>query len=138
MNAPPDALRLAGALVDRATADLGALRTLVTHTTGIDEIAGFHAQQAVEKSLKAALLLAGCDVPRTHDLVFIVDLAIRNGVAVPLDPEAAEALYPYAVEFRYSAIPIGASLPVETMYQVAEAAVSWAVGLVEAAGLAAT
>ena len=38
-------------------------------------IVAFHAQQAVEKALKAALVLADIDPPRTHDLN-----ALRNGL----------------------------------------------------------
>lgn len=34
------------------------------------EIIGFHAEQAVEKSLKAVIVSKGFDPPRTHDLVF--------------------------------------------------------------------
>ena len=34
----------------------------------------FHAQQAAEKAVKAVLLSYGADIPRTHDLAFLVDL----------------------------------------------------------------
>jgi hypothetical protein len=48
---------------------------------------GFHAQQAVEKALKVALVMADMDFPRTHDLRALVDIAVDSGVAVPdFDP----------------------------------------------------
>jgi HEPN domain-containing protein len=34
----------------------------------------FHAQQAVEKAMKALLVDFGVDFPRTHDLKFLLDL----------------------------------------------------------------
>ena len=40
----------------------------------------FHAQQCVEKILKAVLILRGSDVPRTHDLETLTDLLTQAGV----------------------------------------------------------
>lgn len=34
----------------------------------------FHAQQAVEKSLKAVLISRGIDFPRTHNLRMLIDV----------------------------------------------------------------
>lgn len=61
----------------------------------------FHAQQSVEKYLKAFLQERGIDYPRTHDLV---DLAARAGAATPdLVPFRAELalLTAFAVAPRY-------------------------------------
>ena len=52
-------------LADR---DLGALAVLVGADDVADEPIGFHAQQAVEKCLKAALALRGVAFRKTHDL----------------------------------------------------------------------
>lgn len=67
-----------------------------------DEIFGFHAQQAVEKALKAWLALLGVEYPRTHDLSFLLNMLKDQGQNV-------ESLYdliefnPYAVQYRYEA-----------------------------------
>jgi HEPN domain-containing protein len=60
---------------------------------------GFTAQQAVEKLLKARIVLANRQVPRVHDLA---DLALLAGEEV-----AAEllSLQVFAVEARYEAGP---------------------------------
>ena len=50
----PEAER-ARALLGRADADLAAVRALEAVETVPDEVVGFHAQQAVEKLLKAVL-----------------------------------------------------------------------------------
>lgn len=41
----------------------------------------FHAQQAAEKLLKAPLVAAGKAVPRTHDLVALLSLGLRDSGA---------------------------------------------------------
>ena len=42
----------------------------------------FHAQQAAEKALKAVLLAHGIQVPRTHDMAFLID-QLPPGVSIP-------------------------------------------------------
>lgn len=66
-----------------------------------DEIIGFHAQQAVEKAAKAILVSASVTPPRTHDLVFLHQLAARE-TDIDIDRmELFSRLTPYAVEHRY-------------------------------------
>lgn len=65
------------------------------------EIIGFHAEQAVEKSLKAVIVSEGLDPPRTHDLVFLHQRCVDQ---VGLDFKQVELcarLTPYAVDQRY-------------------------------------
>jgi HEPN domain-containing protein len=62
---------------------------------------GFHAQQCVEKYFKARLEEAGLNVPKTHDLVALLQLLL------PVEPlwisfaPALRRLNNYAVKFRY-------------------------------------
>lgn len=61
----------------------------------------FHAQQCVEKYLKARLCMLGQPVPRTHDLTALLNsLQSAHPEWLLLEP-AAKALLDYAVRFRY-------------------------------------
>lgn len=60
----------------------------------------FHAQQAVEKALKALLLGLDQDPPRLHDIEALIDL-VRGNVDLPDDLVEATALTAYAVVNRY-------------------------------------
>ncbi|MHB1469618.1 MAG: HEPN domain-containing protein [Solirubrobacteraceae bacterium] len=71
-----------------------------------DAIVGFHAQQAVEKSMKAVLASGGIEFPYTHDLDGLTELCKRNGIDVPAHLASIDQLTPYGVQLRY-----GASLP---------------------------
>ena len=64
-------------------------------------VLGFHAQQAVEKALKAVLSGAGQAYPRTHNLVMLVELLRGAGVELPPDADALGDLTPYGVVLRY-------------------------------------
>jgi HEPN domain-containing protein len=60
----------------------------------------FHAQQAVEKYLKAVLQQQKVPFPRTHDLLVLLQLLEGQQSESPLRDDA-EWLTAYAVEFRY-------------------------------------
>lgn len=60
----------------------------------------FHAQQAAEKSLKAVLLACKPEVPRTHDLAFLMDI-LPARANVPPALLALPTLNKYAVQYRY-------------------------------------
>jgi HEPN domain-containing protein len=80
---------------DRLNAD----RT--TQSAGPYDTACFHAQQAVEKYLKAILALAGSPIPRTHDLEDIYNHCVAIAPDLLLDPMELSLLTPYAVQLRY-------------------------------------
>ncbi len=64
-------------------------------------LACFHAQQAIEKLLKAVLIFNGIEYQRTHDLHMLATLLLKNGVTPPCSPEELTRLNPFAVTFRY-------------------------------------
>ncbi len=49
----PEQREYAELLLERAKSDLGALRVLMADEGMLDDVVGFHAQQAIEKALKA-------------------------------------------------------------------------------------
>lgn len=77
--------RRARVLLDRADADAVALVTPADHPEVADEIVGFHAQQAVEKLLKAVLAARDIRAPRSHSVSELFDLVTESGVHVPVD-----------------------------------------------------
>ena len=96
--APVDEARTLLAL---ALEDAAAFRVLISSGRVRPATALFHAQQAVEKAIKAVLVLHGVPFGRTHDLV---ELGYRARDVVPGSPFAIEhlaRLNPYAVAFRY-------------------------------------
>jgi HEPN domain-containing protein len=93
----------ARALLERADADLAAVRALETVGSVPDEIVGFHGQQAAEKLLKAVLAGRGIEFPRTHSLRFLLDLLSDNGLPPPTALHGITELYPFGVQLRYEA-----------------------------------
>jgi len=71
-------------------------------TVFADEIFGFHAQQAVEKTLKAWLALSGVEYPRTHDISLLLSVLRLQEQDVD-DYDDLLEFNPYAVQFRYTA-----------------------------------
>lgn len=65
------------------------------------EIFDFHAQQTVEKLLKAWLCIVGVKYERTHDLQNLFSLLKDNNQIVPASFEELDYLTDFAVNFRY-------------------------------------
>jgi HEPN domain-containing protein len=63
----------------------------------------FHSQQAVEKLLKALLVVSGVPFARTHDVIQLVQM-LPTALASPIPLAELAPLNRYAVEARY---PIG-------------------------------
>jgi len=87
----------------------------------------FHAQQAVEKSLKAVLLHFKVDFPLTHDLEELLDTLKIAGISIPSNLNEIGVLTPYAVETRYPGYwgEISESEVIEAL-ELAESAIKWA------------
>lgn len=88
-------------LLDSARQDEKAVAALSPVRDIGDAIVGFHAQQAVEKALKAVLSSAGIAFRRTHDIAELLDLLADSGLSAPPEADTLDELNPYAVEARY-------------------------------------
>ncbi len=98
MKRPADLGRRFLALADR---DLRAFHKLVGDPQIDDEVVGFHAQQALERSLKAVLVRRGVEFRRVHDLELLLELLAANGVPPPPEADGIRDLNPFAVVLRY-------------------------------------
>jgi HEPN domain-containing protein len=89
-----------------------------------DEIIGFHAQQAVEKALKSVIVLAGVEIPRSHNTGLLLALLEDAGWDIPEGLRDLGWLTDWAVTTRYEAPP--AELDRAAAMSAADAAVAWA------------
>jgi HEPN domain-containing protein len=96
----PD-LEEAQLLLRKAQEDADAVKKLKPDSDIADSIVGFHAQQAVEKALKAVLAASGDDFPWTHDLRHLMDRLEAIETPLPATLREVRTLGPWAVEFRY-------------------------------------
>jgi len=87
--------------VSKADEDLGLAKHILTVDAPFLGALVFHAQQAVEKYLKAFLVSKEIDFPKTHNIAVLLELVAR------CDPTLAESLHEtvaltqYEVEGRY-------------------------------------
>lgn len=86
-----------------------------------DEVFGFHAQQAIEKSLKAWIIVSGNDYPLTHNIIVLLSAIEDSGddAARFWDLVKYNA---FAVQFRYEQMGVlGEELDrLEVILQVTE------------------
>lgn len=78
-----EASELALLLLRKAQGDDAVLDKLLQDRSVPDEVLGFHLQQAVEKRLKAALVLNDIDYERTHSISYLTAL---QASAIPVLP----------------------------------------------------
>lgn len=125
MSSPsPDQREYAALLIAKATADRHAAHVLAEADVA-DVLIGFHAQQSVEKAVKAVLVLAGARLPRIHDLERLLALASQSGSSPPELVADAGWLTPWGVQFRYDEAV--EPLDQEAALAVCDAALAWAV-----------
>jgi len=98
-------------LLRKAGQDEFTLEKLIPDPASPDEMIGFHAQQAVEKMLKAVLAQAGVPYRHTRDLVELFDLLRKNSLPYPLELEEARRLTPFASTLRYEDLPLQLGRP---------------------------
>jgi HEPN domain-containing protein len=93
----------ARSLLAMARTEFDALAAMQGGLPFADEIFGFHAQQVVEKALKAWIASLALPYPRSHDLMILVDVLGENGRDVEGLAEFVE-LNSFAVQYRYEAV----------------------------------
>jgi HEPN domain-containing protein len=105
-------IKQADAMLRLALRDLTALRGMRDATVFADEIFGFHAQQAVEKSLKAWMCALGLTYPFTHHINRLLVLLKEAGG----DVEAfwgLDEFTVYAYQARYEEGHLEADAPLD-------------------------
>jgi HEPN domain-containing protein len=121
---------VAEALLAKSSGDEAGLRVLVDHHDVPDHVAGFLAQQAIEKTLKAVLTARGVPFERSHDIDYLCSLIEGSGLHLTSELREAIALTPWAVEFRYAspfdAPPLNRTEALATVTAVRE----WATGVI--------
>ncbi len=95
----------ANSLLAKARDDFFVVHRLAKEADAPGWVLGFHAEQAVEKSLKAVLSNANVAYPRTHNLVMLVELLRQANLPLPSASKDFAQLVPYGVVLRYEEIP---------------------------------
>jgi HEPN domain-containing protein len=96
----PEQLEQAQKMLQMAGKDIKALHALLDPAIADDEIFGFHAQQAVEKSLKSWISGIGGSYDKTHDLRILL-LTLRELGCDVSQFKGITDLNVYAIWFRY-------------------------------------
>ncbi len=101
-----------------ACVDLDALRATTDLPLVADSIFGFHAQQAVEKALKAWLQIREISYPGTHDLARLLQLLRDSGEEIRgLEPFTELTIF--AVQARYEEGIVTPADPLDRLATVA-------------------
>ncbi len=123
--------QLAAILARKATEDAVALREFEGNPEIADSILGFHAQQAIEKWLKAVLAEKGVDFEYTHDLRRLIELIEGTDITFPLDTPKVVMFTEFAAPLRYEDLldeePLNRRAAVIVVSEVA----TWARGILE-------
>lgn len=122
MSAAPD---LPGDLLALAREDLASAEALDREERVSDAPVGFHAQQAVEKALKAVIASRDEEFPFTHDIGLLMQLCQDTGFELPADLTEADRLTPYAAAIRYGLGDPGAVASQDAL-RWAAIAIEWA------------
>ena len=119
----------AASLLERARGDRQAFHVLIADPTMPAWLVAFHAQQAVEKALKAALASASVEYPRTHNLAMLIGLLRHNSLPLPPDADEIPALTPFGTASRYDdALSSDDSVTLDQAWatQCVDRTISWA------------
>ncbi len=115
------------ALLERARGDRHVAATLAADPDAPPWSVGFHAQQAVEKAIKAVLAHRAIRYPFTHDILLLVEMLRANGIDGPPNAEELVLLTPFGAAWR-SDDPAQESTSIESgwMLERVEETVTWA------------
>ena len=116
---------LAALLARKAQEDATAVREFAANPQIADSIIGFHAQQTVEKCLKAAMAARGMKQTRIHDIGRLIQLLEANGAELPPVRDQLDELTIYAVPLRYDELLDAEPLNREAVVRLVEDVSDW-------------
>jgi HEPN domain-containing protein len=125
-SSKPDPPAVATVLARKAQGDATAVRKLVSDSEIGDDIIGFHAQQAVEKWLKAVIAFRQLPEARIHDIGRLVQILEKAGVDLPSVASRLDELTIYAVPMRYDELLDAEPLDREEAMTLIDAVGRWA------------
>lgn len=116
---------LAALLARKAQEDAVAVRELAANPEIADGIVGFHAQQAIEKWLKAAMALRNIREARIHDIGRLLQLLEKDGAELPAAANQLDELTIYAVPLRYDELLDAEPLDRDAVVHLVEHVGNW-------------
>jgi HEPN domain-containing protein len=130
-------LRLENArrLLGKARDDQYVLTRLVDDPSAPAWALGFHAQQAVEKGLKAVLTAHGVEYPPTHNLALLEAKLAQQRLGSPPEVEGLSRLTPFGAALRYDDLGQREELALDRAWVTAcvEKTLAWAEAALAAA-----
>lgn len=89
--------------LDKARQDEETFILIRNYAPDLVDTAAFHAQQCVEKWLKALWMIRGLEIRKTHDLLVLLDYLVDYYPELDTDScyQFARMLNAYSVEIRY-------------------------------------
>jgi HEPN domain-containing protein len=120
----PDLSETSRILLRKAEEDATAVREFAGNPEIGDSIIGFHAQQAVEKWLKA-VTASGVRHSAIHDIDRLIEIVEATGIKAPLDRDRLAVLTQYAVPFRYDELLDAESLEREVLIALVDEVATW-------------
>lgn len=89
----------------------------------------FHAQQGVEKAIKAVLVSRNLEVGRTHDLNKLFYQIEKLSLDFPISLEKLSKLNPYAVTVRYDDLEVD-TITIDEAEIVLNTVIEWATSVI--------
>ena len=114
----------ARSLLRTAERDLKTVEVLLRHPDAPISSVCFHAQQYLEKAIKAVLVSNAVIFRRTHNLEKLADLLAQKDIEPPLPKDLLKRLNPFAVTTRYEDIEI-ALIDIQTVAEMIEKTRAW-------------
>lgn len=88
-------------LLSKARTDLAVIESIISNPKVATWAVGFHAQQAIEKCIKAVLTSRTIEYERTQYLVKLCELLEKSSLPLPPRANGLKLLRPFAVDERY-------------------------------------
>lgn len=117
-------------LLRKAKQDAAAVEHFVDEPDIVDEIAGFHTQQACEKAVKAVLAANGVEYRRTHNLRELLSLVTGSDIDVPEAVTEVVEWTPFAAFFRYEDWEASEPMDRSKAVMAVESTIRWAESIV--------